>query len=190
VADESTTLISIEQRGTDLSCYQKTRSSDFRFRSPRVALTAALVSGSTNRADPTHLTCSRADKQLIAGTAEGQQARSESVRLSPSLGWLLVSPFDLPAGRQVAWIGILWLIALALPGGFWLMRARGLPRAGQSIALPIAASVVSMVIVLVVAPTMAGTSPGAWWEWLSALGGAAAGAALARVVPQRVNAGQ
>jgi hypothetical protein len=190
VADETMALISIEQRGADLSCYQKMRSSDFRLRSPRVALPAALRPGSTNSPEPTRLICSRADKTLIAGAVEGHATRFEAVRLSPSLGWLLVSPFDLAAGPSVAWIGVLWLIALALPGGFWLARSRGLPTAPQSIVLPMAAAVVSVLVVLGFAPAMAGTAVGAWWEWVSALGGVFTGIALARVVPQRLGADQ
>ena len=101
-----------------------------------------------------------------------------------------MSPFDLPAGRQVVWIGVLWLIALGLPGGFWLARARGFPNARQSVTLPIVAAIVGLLVMFVIAPKIAGTAPGAVWEWLTALGGLAAGTALAHLVPQRLTAGQ
>jgi hypothetical protein len=185
VADETMALLSIEQRGSDLSCYQKTRSGDFRFRSLRVALPNALRAGSSS-AEPTRLTCSRANKQLIAGQIDGSEPRAEAVRLSPAWGWLLVSPFDLPAGRRFLWIGVLWLMALGFPSGFWVARARGSSAAPRSVALPITAALAALGVVLVLAPTIAATALGAPWEWLSALGGVAIGVALARVVPNHV----
>ena len=189
VADESSILITVEQRGSDLSCHQKTRSADFRLRSPRVALPNVLrADRSSTGSDTLRLICSRADHQLIAGVVDGTQSRSESARLSPSLGWMLVSPFDLPAGSRFLWLGALWLVALGVPGGFWLARAGNPSKARQ--ALPAAAIVLATIVTMSLAPRIAGTAPGAWWEWLASLGGVVVGATLARVVPPRLTAGQ
>lgn len=186
IADEFSILITVEQRGSELSCHQKTRSADFRLRSPRVALPNALrASQSTAGGDTVRLICSRADHQLIAGVIDGGESRSESVRLSPSLGWMLVSPFDLPAGRRSLWIGALWLVALGIPGGFWMARAGNQAESGRARVLPAVALVLATIVALSIAPKVAGTAPGAVWEWLASLGGIGAGAALARLVPRR-----
>ena len=188
VADENSILITVEQRGTDLSCHQKTRSADFRLRSPRVAVPNALR-GTPPRApgggDTLRLICSRADHQLIAGVVDGSQSRYETVRLSPSLGWMLVSPLDLPAERRLLWIGAMWLIALGIPGGFWVARARGQSTDPHGVAVPAIAIVLAICVMQSIAPAVAGTAPGALWEWLASLGGVAVGAGLARVVPAR-----
>ena len=186
VVEETTTLISVEQRGSDLSCYQKTRSSDFRFRSPRAALANALRAGSAG--DTAKLLCGRADRELSAAVVDRQGTRSETLRLSPSLGWLLVSPFDLPARGPFLWIGALWLIALALPGGYWLARA--LAERRYSVWLPGLLSIAALMVALVAGPTLARVAPGAFWEWAAALGGLILGAAMARVVPQRLSVDQ
>ena len=184
VAEERTVLVSVEQRGRDLSCYQKTRASDFRFRSPRAVLPDGLAAGT---GDSTRLTCSRADKRLIAGVIDANGTRTEGVRLSPSLGWILMSPFDLPVERRLWWIGALWLIALGLPGGFWLARARSAGTNRSSIVGPVVIAAIGLTLSLLGAPAYAGTAPAALWEWLATLGGMATGVLLARVVPYRLN---
>jgi hypothetical protein len=191
IAEEITILITVEQRGSDLSCHQKTRSADFRLRSPRVALPNAFRA--TNAApgtDSLRLICARADHQLMAGVIDGNESRTEAVRLSPALGWMLVSPFDLPAERRLLWIGALWLAALAVPAGFWIARSGHHSAGRQAYAIPVVAIGLAIVITLSIAPKAAGIAPAAWWEWLASLGGVVAGVALARVVPRRVSAGQ
>jgi hypothetical protein len=99
IAEEYTVLVSIEQHGWDLSCEEKTRSADFRFRSPRVALPDAL-GPSTPAPTRVRFICAREGNTLVAATDDHQ----EVLRLSPSLGWRLLDPFALELPRHL-WFG-------------------------------------------------------------------------------------
>ena len=187
IAEERTVIVSVEQRGRDLSCYQKTRAADFRFRSPRAALPGVFVASA--RGDSTRLICGRSDRQLIAGMSSANGTRSDAIRLSPALGWVLMSPFDLPVERGLWWIGAAWLMVLGFPGGFWLARVRTTASGRNSIVLPGVAAFLGLTIALAVAPAYAGTAPAKPWEWLVTLGGMAVGAVIAGIVPYRVSSG-
>jgi hypothetical protein len=181
IAEEFTVLVSIEQHGWDLTCEEKTRSADFRFRSPRVALPDAL---GPEGVSPTRVrfTCAREGSSLVAATED----RQEALRLSPSLGWRLLDPFALALPRFL-WFGAIWLMALAFPAGYWIgcgmeeqtgagATARGWPR-GPFVAL--GALAIAFLVGLTIVPMLAGTAPAAWWEWASAAAGAVAGSGAA-----------
>jgi hypothetical protein len=180
VAEEFTVLVSVEQVGWDLHCVGKTRSADFRFRSPKVALGDAL--GPLDGQSPElRLTCSRMDRAISAGATSTTGTRAETVALSPSLGWLLMSPFDVAVGARLRWMSFLWLAALALPLGYW-----GAFRSGHATprrrALVIGSVGAALVTALAISPAIAGVATAAWWEWGAAAAGIASGALLARVV--------
>lgn len=177
IAEEYTVLVSIEQHGWDLTCEEKTRSSDFLFRSPRVALPDALSpSGLTpNRV---RFTCAREGNSLVAAMDD----RQEVLRLSPSLGWRLLDPFALALPRYL-WLGAIWLMALAFPAGYWIRCCTqdriedGTIHRDSSGAPSVAggALAIGLAIGLLIVPVLAGTAPAAWWEWASAAVGALAG---------------
>ena len=190
VAEEFTVLVSVEQHGWDLTCHQKTRSADFRFRSPRVLLRGAFQPEGVRSTNEVNLLCARARGALSAGVRESGDTRTETVRLSPSLGWVLLSPFDIAVSKRLWWVGALWLFALAYPAGFWAGMIRddaGMTRRGRTRTRGrlLVALLASLVVGLTVSPTLAGTSRGALWEWAAALGGAATGVitglAIARI---------
>ena len=179
IAEEYTVLVSIEQHRWALACEEKTRSADFRFRSPQVTLPEVLTPGLA----PSRLrfTCAREGRTLVAATDDRQAV----LRLSPSLGWLLLDPFKLPMPRYL-WFGVLWLMALSFPAGYWVRcsaddragsEARRGALSGPSIA--VGALAIAFVIGLLIVPMLAGTAPAAWWEWASAAGGALAGSGAA-----------
>ncbi len=181
IAEEFTVLVSIEQHGWDLACEEKTRSADFRFRSPQVALPDALApTGLT--ASRVQFTCAREGNTLVAAIDD----RQEALRLSPSLGWVLLDPFRQKMPQYV-WVGALWLMALAFPAGYWVgccAEDRSDDRAtrrdslgGPFIAL--GALAIAFLIGLLIVPMLAGTAPAAWWEWASAAVGALAGSGAA-----------
>ena len=184
IAEEFTVLVSVEQAGWDLACQQKTRSGDFRFRSPKIALRDALLPSGEASGMPLRLTCARAGSSFVSA-ADGRQ---EALRLSPSLGWMLVFPLNAAIRPSLTWIGAIWLMVLAFPAGYWTGFTRGgevggNPRvsgAGTHIAL--LSILLALLLGLVVVPLLAGTAPGAWWEWMGAAAGLAAGALTARAL--------
>lgn len=177
IAEEFTVLVSIEQHGWGLSCDEKTRSADFRFRSPKVTLPGALTPSSLT---PTRVRfdCAREGNTLVAATDD----RQEVLRLSPSLGWLLLDPFTLEMPRYL-WFGALWLMALAFPAGYWIRCCADDPAEGRAISrdslsaasVAVGALAIAFLIGLLVVPALAGTAPAAWWEWASATLGTLAG---------------
>jgi glycopeptide antibiotics resistance protein len=179
IAEEFTVLLSVEQSGWNLVCEEKTRSGDFGFRSPKLAVRDVLMSSAENASERVRFTCARADGSLAVSAGD----RTEELRLSPSLGWLLVYPFNGPAPSGYVWFSVVWLIALAFPAGYWIRcvvdddttgRSRSAARRARSVA--IGAIAIAFGVGLVLAPLLAGTAPAAWWEWVSAVLGVAAGA--------------
>jgi len=180
IAEEYTVLVSIEQHRWALACEEKTRSADFRFGSPQVALPDALTPGLTP--SRVRFTCAREGNTLVAATDD----RQEILRLSPSLGWVLLDPFKLEMPRYL-WFGALWLAALAFPAGYWVRccvqdrtedeATRRDSLSGPSIA--VGALAIAFLIGLLIVPVLAGTAPAAWWEWASAAVGALAGSGAA-----------
>jgi VanZ like protein len=178
IADEYTVQLSIEQLDADLGCVQKTRAADFRFRSPKVAVRGAFTP--TNREPPgiVTLSCARASGRLIAGI-DGER---EVVRLSPSLGWLLLSPFDVAVTNGSDWVNALWLLTLMLPAGYWAGMTQTRSRsARRRLALASAGGVAAVALGLNVAPALAGVAAGVEWEWGAALTGAVIGFGVALV---------
>lgn len=181
IAEEFTVLVSIEQHGSDLTCGEKTRSADFRFQSPRVALPDALGPAGSS---PTvgRFTCAREGNSLVAATDD----RQEALRLSPSLGWRLLDPFALELPRFL-WFGAIWLMALAFPAGYWIGCSMD-EQSGNRPAPPgrpsgplvaLGALAIAFLVGLVIVPLFSGTAPAAWWEWASAVTGAIAGSGVA-----------
>ena len=174
IAEENSVLVSIEQRGLGVTCWQKTKASDFRFRSPKVALENALPVGD-GEAPIVRLRCMRQGATLVAG-ADGRQ---ESVRLSPGLGWLIASPLDIGLTRARWWANALWLLGLTIPLGYWGAVAVGADTASRARqAAMLLALGGALVMGLAVAPAVTATAVAAVWEWGSALCGVALGSAL------------
>jgi glycopeptide antibiotics resistance protein len=174
IAEEFTVLVSIEQLGWDLACQEKLKASDFWLRSPKVALRKALLPLATSEAPVrASVACGRSDGTLVAETQGGR----EVLRLSPSLGWLLVSPFDVALSSRQAWIGALWLLALAFPAGYWAGAVRDGSPADRRRGLLVAISLVlALAVGLTIAPALAGTALGLPWEWGASVAGLVLGA--------------
>ncbi len=178
IAEEFTILVSVEQLGWDLGCEEKTRSSDFRFRSPKVALRNAFLLANREAPSVMTLTCGRFDGTLVTGT----EGKREVLRLSPSLGWMLLSPFDVALNSSTAWVSAVWLIALAFPAGYWIASTADGSASRRRMGLTIVAFMVALALGLAVAPTMTGTSLASPGEWASTLCGGVLGAATAMVI--------
>lgn len=183
IAEEFTVLLSLEQSGSDLVCEEKTRSGDFRFRSPKIAVRDVLGSAK-DTSERVRFTCARGDGSLAVAAGD----RQEVVRLSPSIGWLLVFPLSSPAPSGYVWLNAVWLIALAFPAGFWIRCVANDGTAAGNVTgdrraqfVAIGALVIAFGVGLFIAPRLAGTAPAAWWEWVSAVVGAVAGSVSARL---------
>jgi hypothetical protein len=186
ISEEFTQPFALEQRGWDLTCLQKTRSAELRFRSPRVALPDALQLSTGAHPDIVRLTCVHRDRALIAGVQAASESREEVVPLSPSLGWTMISPLDIALDSGTRWISMLWLIGLLLPVGYWWAAAVELSsgqKAGRTPSSLISGALLaSLALGLVIAPLAAGTAFASWWEWAAALVGVASGFLASRVL--------
>jgi hypothetical protein len=188
ISEEVTQPFALEQRNWDLTCLQKTRSAELRFRSPRIALRDAFRLSSGVHPDIVRLHCIHRDRALVASVEAGAQSREEAVPLSPSLGWTLLSPFDIPIDSGTRWIAVLWVMALVFPIGYWWSAAtRGASGASRFTPSALVAAGVSVAATAgyVVAPFVAGTAFGSWWEWCAVLAGVACGVAFGRLIGGR-----
>jgi hypothetical protein len=178
IAEEVTVLVSIEQSGWDLACLQKTRSADFRFRSPRVALEDAFSLADAETPSVMKLVCAREHAALVASTG----GKREIMRFGPALGWLLVSPFDIAMTRSRWWMNALWLIGLTIPMGYWGGLAWESAAAGRRGRRAVVAAVgISLLCGLAVAPSVANVAVATAWEWAAAFAGVALGYGVSRV---------
>jgi hypothetical protein len=186
VSEEYALPLMIEQFGWDLTCVRRVRSATLRFRSPRFALHSALrMKSGVHHPDIVQLRCARRGTTMVLSSQAGSARDEQVMRLSPSLGWALLSPFDVPLSGRTTWLGSLWLIAIAFPIGYWwsasLSGATRAQRRRHS-AFVVVAFAVGATSGLVLAPLAAHTAVAAWWEWLSAGLGVVAGGLTARLV--------
>lgn len=184
ISEEFTQPFALEQRYSDLTCLQKTRSADFRFRSPRIALPNAFQLSTGKHPDVLQLVCAHRDRSLVASAHAGDEVREEVVPMSPSLGWTLVSPFDIPLSSRTWWISALWLIGLLIPAGYWWTAAThgavAVDRRRRS-SIIAAGLLCGSALGFVLVPLVAGTALGTWWEWLFAAIGIVCGSLLGRL---------
>ena len=160
-------------------------SGDFRFRSPKIAIRGALSRSGEEPAERVRFTCSRQHDSLVATTDD----REEVLRLTPSLGWLFLTPLNITVPSRYVLVGVLWLMALAFPAGYWMAfigtsGAAAGARAGRgqrSHLLAMGVFAAALATGLVIVPSLAGTAPAAWWEWASSVAGVLAGSAGAHV---------
>ena len=182
IAEEFTVLVSLEQSGLGVSCMQKTKAGEFKFRSPKVVLENALPLGNGEAPSIVRLQCIREGGTLAAAV----DGRRETLRLSPGLGWLLASPLDIGLGRDLWWANALWLAALTLPLGYWGAVAWASDSVNRSRRLMTSIGLGSALIVgLVLAPLTAGISVAAGREWASALCGLTLGYVLSSLARRR-----
>jgi hypothetical protein len=154
-----------------------------RFRSPKIAVRDAVSSSPGSAPARVRFTCSRQGDSLVASTDD----RQEVLRLSPSLGWLFVSPITITVPSYHVLASVIWLIALAFPAGYWIrcvaesdaaLHAAGTRRHRY---VAIGALALAFGVGLSVVPWLTGTAPASWWEWAGAAAGAVAGSVSARL---------
>jgi hypothetical protein len=97
--------------------------------------------------------------------------RSVELGVSPAMGWMLLTPFNPPAGTALHWITGMCLAGALLPLGYWASRTGRAATAVGLLAAALAAGLAAL-------PAVAGFPPVHWSEWLAGGAGAAAGWAL------------
>ena len=136
------------------------------------AVTLTLADGLPARAGiPVLLRATERGRTLTLTAVYAGATRSVELSLSPAMGWLLLAPFDMPAGSGVRWLTGLCLAAPLLPLGYWA-RCSGRPTAGLGLlGVVLAAGLAAL-------PMLAGFPPVHWSEWLAGAAGIAGGWAL------------
>ena len=194
VAEEFSVILWVDQVRWNVTCQQKMRAAHLRFRSPRASLVDGLRPTNSTSTEA-RLICARRYGALDARVTRDGTTRSYSLRLSPSLGWLLLSPFDIAFDDRHRAVSALWLIALLAPAGYWSSSAHrrrsdlATGYHGNAIREPrtlgavgFLSAVVGLALGLAAAPRLFGVATGVSWEWAAGLAGIALGALLHRLV--------
>jgi len=116
---------------------------------------------------------------LVRAVARGRIAE-DTIAPTVSQGWRLFLPMQtyIDSGRQGAALTAMWLFILMMPAGYWgLYAARGfqlgnVPMNATAVVFVLAV----MTIAFVAVPGLFGVPSVRVWEWMAAIGGAAAGA--------------
>ena len=108
---------------------------------------------------------------------DGMAPREVVVELAPTMGWVLFSPLELPAGRHDHLYSGAWVLGWITLLAYFVLRSQdGTRRIAPALALgaPIVAGLVAV-------PLIAGSAFPNAWEWLGAVCGVALGGAFVRL---------
>jgi hypothetical protein len=156
--------LTLFQDGREAGLELPARGLRFRLR----AVTFTLADGLPAMAGvPVRLRATGRGREFRLSSAYAGVQRSIEFGLSPATGWMLVAPFDPPAG-WARWITGLCLVATLLPLGYW-GRGSGRPVAALALlAAVLAAGLAGL-------PALGGFPPVHWSEWVAGGAGMAAG---------------
>jgi hypothetical protein len=119
---EEREMLVVGQQGIDLLARYRTRAAAMGLRSPSIILPGAFA---LPPGEPIRISMSF-DRGVISLTAAAStKTVSREVWVSPSWGWRLVMPFDIPGGPLSRVWSCLWTAALLIPIGFWMGRGIG-----------------------------------------------------------------
>jgi len=122
---------------------------------------------------------------FVRAAARGGIAE-ETIVPSASQGWRLFMPMDtyIDSGVQGAAFTAIWLFILMVPAGYWgLFAAREIPlENARANATAVVFVLAVLTIALAAIPRVFGLAPVRAWEWVAAIGGAAAGASAAAIL--------
>jgi hypothetical protein len=144
------------------------RGLSFRFRPVTLTVAEGLPAAA---GVPVRLEAAERDRTIRLTSTYGGVRRSAQLGISPALAWVLLTPFDPPAGTALRWITAVCVAASVLPLGYWAQRSRRQVPAAAVLAPLLAAG-------LALVPAAGGFPPVHWSEWLGGAAGAAAGWAL------------
>jgi hypothetical protein len=158
----------------------RVRATDWRLKTPYVVLDDALAPGGEPIAEamavPARVVGMR-QRQTVAVEAEhGGLTRAWSVDLAPTLGWVLVLPFDYSLRQGYRTGSALWIAALIAPLGYWSAAAGRQSRRANVVTWGIPLASIAGVLGLV--PPAFGYGRSHWSEWAAAGVGLLVGWAL------------
>lgn len=122
--EEHEEALLVGQNGRDLIFRVRRRAADFRMRAP-----ALIVPDAAGRSgEPLNIRARVHGPMMTLSTRQGGDSAGATVRLTTSLGWVMLEPGDFPLGRWAPTLTWLWIAATLFPVGYWGGRARGVGR--------------------------------------------------------------
>jgi hypothetical protein len=171
---QSAMLLAFYQEHADALFFVRLRASDLGFRSPRFRLRDAFPLRPGVLA---HATGWHARDMVRVDVTGGGRERRVTYRVSAHWGWAMLAPSISAIDQWEPYFTATWIALLVIPLGYWCAAgARG--PAGRWFAIPMFS--LTALVMLVVAPTTFGLSPGGVNEWLGLLVGGLLGGAVWR----------
>jgi hypothetical protein len=156
--------------GDDLVYRFRTRTFDFRLRPPALRFTNALAGSAGETVDVSGRYDPDSAAFVVALRGDTGEPLQRRLALDAQWGWSLLLPFPYAHGPEAPWWTGVWLLVWMVVLGYWSWAY--LP------AAVLAAAVVAA-LGLGPLPALLGLTPAAGYEWIVAVGGLIAGAALA-----------
>jgi len=173
----------LAQMGTSVAFQARVVAHRFGLYAPAVVLPNALGAAARRpRASPIVLVGARRGAALRASATYANGERiSETLTLSPSLGWALWWPMVFPGATTVRGMTVAWLVLPLALIGFWGAAGRATSgRAADGVAASAGAMLPIVIAMLgshLAVPFLLRGVPGGWMDWLLLAAGAALGVA-------------
>jgi len=187
VDEQSREILLLAQDDQDLVFGVRTGASILRLRPPFFDLPGAFADRPIQHTGP-------ADTIALTGRYDGREAhltaraglanRELRMRMSGSLGWTLLMPFQWalqhsPAEFFFSW---LWMAGLTLPGGYWgakIVRSADVRGSSANIAMVVGSAIAILGAGLILPSLALGSTPAPAPDWLGAAAGMVIGGAFA-----------
>jgi VanZ like family len=185
-------IVLVAQDDADLLFGVRTGAEVLRLRPVRYRLHHVFGPGSTCALDgDTILLQARYTRTAVLVRAASRgRIGEETIAPSVSQGWRLFLPVQtyIDTGVRGAALTAMWLFILMLPAGYWgLFAARSIPLGNaRANATAVVFVLAVQTIAFVTVPGLFGLPPVRAWEWVAAIGGAAAGATGAMLLHSRI----
>jgi hypothetical protein len=172
-------VILLGQGGRWLFFETRMRSDDLRFRT----LSFTLPSMPVPAVGDTLRMMGRVEDGRVQVTVTGPRGTVDDwYRLSPGLGWALVSPVPRPVGRDAAVLSMLWVALLWVPFGFYARAVAGRRADGRRVGTVVAAGGTAAAVGMLMTPAMTGVPIPGPAEWLGLAAGILVGTMLSVVI--------
>ena len=176
VTDVHRKVLLLGQEGTNLHFEARIRGEDFRFRALGVAICGAIpdTSGLSLSARGEY------DGKVVALAVESPTSRIvRNLRITPALGWTLLSPIHRPIGSEAAPASAVFLLILWAPLGFYSNRHIERRKPGRSVVVAAVLAVAAALVTSLVSLSF-GSGLEDWPGWLGPAAGAGFGSLVAR----------
>ncbi len=153
-------IVELAQEGADLRFRVRTLATRVGLAAPTIVLRNALaLSDETGSSDSMLVVAGMSQGRLELAATRRHERQSTTLALSPSLGWIALSPWQSWTATSIRFASAFWLVVVVFPVGYW-----GVWRRTQSHRDYVIAAIVFS-FGLVAAPALAGTHLAMWWEW-------------------------